>query len=144
MSVFDEWVHKGREFLHEFEKEAGLEVHKDDHKAYRIIKAILHTLRERLTPEESRDFISSLPMVLKALYCDGWDFTKAPDKTIRHKKDFLTRIMSDNSLKEDDIKSLEEAEKYFRAFIKIISKYEGGELVDIASQLPQDIREMFC
>ncbi len=142
MAIFDEWVHKGRAFLHDFEEEAGLEKHTDDRKALRILKAILHTLRERLVPTESKDFMSELPMIFKAIYADWWDFSRAPVK-IRHKQEFLERIMNDPALSNGDINSLEEAEKYFKAFIRLLIKEIGTwEIQDILGQLPEDIREM--
>jgi len=94
MGLFDEWVHKGHEFIGEVAKE--LEV--DEARAFRITKAVLHTLRDRLDPREGKDFAAQLPMVLKAVWCEGWDPTRGPDKSLKRKEAFLKRIAADPGL----------------------------------------------
>jgi len=109
MALFDEWYHKGHQIVHEVMNELNLE---DENKAFRLLKAVLQTLRDRLSVSEGKDFASQLPMVLKAVWCDGWDPTKVPDKSIKHKRDFLERLINHPGLKKSaDISNLEEAEK---------------------------------
>lgn len=44
--------------------------------AARIIRSVLHALRNRLSHQESFQLIAQLPMALKAVYVDGWKIKK--------------------------------------------------------------------
>ena len=142
MALFDEWVQKGHVIVHEVMKELGIE---DEHKAYRILRAVLQTLRDRLPANEGKDFAAQLPMVLKAIWCDGWDPTRVPDKSIKHKQDFLERVMNHPIVKRPaDIGSSEDAEKVSLAVFRVLKRHiTYGEIKDVLSELPEDIREMF-
>ncbi len=141
MALFDEWYHKGHQIVHEVMKELGIE---DEHKAFRLLRAVLQTLRDRLPASEGKDFASQLPMVLKAVWCDGWDPTKVPDKNIKHRQDFLERIMNHPGIKRPaDIKDLEEAERVALAVFRVLKNHISyGEVKDVLGELPEDIREM--
>jgi len=142
MGLFDEWVHKGHSFLHDVMRETGLS---DEHRAFRITKAVLHTLRDRLDPREGKDFAAQLPMVLKAVWCEGWDPTKGLDKGIKRKEDFLRRVMEDPGLvRGRDIANIEEAERFTRGVFKVIKEHvTWGEVEDVIRQLPEEIRELW-
>jgi len=141
MALFDEWYHKGHQIVHEVMKELGIE---DEHKAFRLLKAVLQTLRDRLPASEGKDFAAQLPMVLKAVWCDGWDPTKVPDKTIKHKKDFLERVMNHPALRRPaDISSLEDAERVVKGVFRVLKRHISyGEIKDVLSELPEDIRQL--
>jgi len=67
---FDKYAQTGRDFVKKIATKLGdpddLEV------AGRLLRSTLHVLRDQSTPEESVQFISQLPMFVKALYVDGW------------------------------------------------------------------------
>lgn len=48
--------------------------------AYRVVRAWLHTLRDRLTVEASAHFSAQLPEFLRGVYYDGWDPSRVPLK----------------------------------------------------------------
>jgi uncharacterized protein (DUF2267 family) len=58
-------------------KEFGTE---DRQFAYRVLRAWLHTLRDRLTVEGAAQFGAQLPELLRGVYYDGWDPSRVPDK----------------------------------------------------------------
>ncbi len=142
MALFDEWYHKGHEIVHEVMKELGIE---DEHKAFRLLRAVLQTLRDRLPANEGKDFASQLPMVLKAVWCDGWDPTRVPDKSIKHKQAFLEKVMSHPGIKQPaDISDLDEAERVTTAVFKVLKNHiTYGEVKDVLGELPEDVRELF-
>ncbi len=139
MALFEEWVYKGHEFLHEVMNE--LEV--DEAKAFRITKAVLHALRDRLDPREGKDFAAQLPMVFKAVWCEGWDPTKGPDKNIKKKEDFLKRVVDYPGL-VPNITNMNEAEEVTRAVFRVLKRYvTWGEIEDVIGQLPEEVRELW-
>ncbi len=141
MALFDEWVHKGHEFL----KEVMRELDTDEARAFRITKAVLHTLRDRLDPREGKDFAAQLPMVLKAVWCDGWDPTRGPDKSLKKKESFLRRVLSDPGLVPGvDLKDLNDAESAVRAVFRVLKRHiTPGEIEDVIRQLPEEVRELW-
>jgi uncharacterized protein (DUF2267 family) len=54
-------------------KLVGHKMHRDDkHKAYVALRAVLHVLRDRLTPEEAVHFGAQLPTLIRGFYFEGW------------------------------------------------------------------------
>jgi uncharacterized protein (DUF2267 family) len=64
-----EWISKVAEVLH---------LDKGD--AYKALRAVLLTLRDRLPPEEAVHFGAQLPMLLRGLYYEGWKPLQTPIK----------------------------------------------------------------
>ena len=62
------WLHKVAERLH-FD---------EPHHAYSALRATLHALRDRLTPQSAVHFSAQLPMVVRGLYFEGWEMEKTP------------------------------------------------------------------
>lgn len=59
--------------------------------AYRLLRTILHALRDRLTAHEPAQFGAQLPMLIRGLYYVGWHMRdKAPAE--RTKSVFLGHI----------------------------------------------------
>lgn len=46
--------------------------------AYSALRATLHALRDRLTPESAVHFGAQLPMVVRGLYYEGWRIAGKP------------------------------------------------------------------
>lgn len=91
---FDKYSHKANEILNELSVKLGCPSDKD--KAWRILRSVLHALRNRLTAEESLQLIAQLPMYLKALYVDGWKLRKDNYK-IKHIDEFLDEVYMEST-----------------------------------------------
>ena len=53
---------------------------RDRHYTHRVVRAWMHTLRDRLTVNAAAKFGAQLPELLRGVYYDGWEPTKAPVK----------------------------------------------------------------
>jgi uncharacterized protein (DUF2267 family) len=135
---FENYASEGNEFLNKVASELGAP--EDKEHAFRVINAVFHALRDRITIQESMNMISQLPMVLKALYINGWDITKER-KRYDTKHEFLKEIYNETRTAEIDFGSnpIEEAHAVFRVMRSCISE---GEMQDVKSQLPQEIVEL--
>ena len=84
---FEEYVAEGNRFI----KNVAEELKTDRNHTARIVRAVLHALRDRLPANDSIEFAQGLPMMLKAIWLDQYDISKTP-VIIRHKEDFLDYI----------------------------------------------------
>lgn len=110
--------------------------------ALRVLKAVLHTLRDHVPVSVSLQFISSLPLAIKAVYVDGWKPGRRK-KPLRHKEDFLTAIRRQENpiLAAYDLKDDLHMERMIAAVWETLQLYiSEGEQRDLLSVLPFNTR----
>lgn len=136
---FEKYAVKGNEFIRFVALE--LEVPRD--KAGRIVRAVLHALRDRLTYEESFQLMAQLPMAIKGLYVDGWTY-RTPLLPIRHLDEFLEAIRhADGKLSGYDFGNNKQALRAVQGVFSAMYEYVSpGEMRDILDILPHTIREL--
>ena len=88
LSMFDNTLQKTSGLLDEIMFELGIE---SKRQAYTALRAVLQTLRDRLTPQEALDLGSQLPMLVKGFYYDGWKPFSTPVKMNRN--EFLAALL---------------------------------------------------
>ena len=66
---------------HEWVRDVAREFDTDDYEfAYRVLRAWLHTLRDRLTAEASAHFAAQLPDLIRGVFYAGWNPNAVPEK----------------------------------------------------------------
>ncbi|MCM2301589.1 MAG: DUF2267 domain-containing protein [Flavobacteriaceae bacterium] len=138
---FTKFALEGNKFLKDYTAELNLG--EDTDKAYRILTAILHAFRGMISFQESVQLISQFPMFLKAVYVNRWD-TKQNKTKPKNTEQFiaLVREKCGNTaaidFPDDDI-----SEMYFSVTFISLRKYISfGELEDLKSNLPKDLKWM--
>jgi uncharacterized protein (DUF2267 family) len=139
MSIhFDEYAEKGKSFLKEVANELGTD---DLDRAGRMLRSVLRALRNRLTIEESFHLIGQLPMMLKAIYVDGWKVRMEPGHD-RHIEEFRKEV-----IKEDDLAALKDfnsegtVDEAIKAVIKVLSRHvSAAEIEEVLNALPGALR----
>lgn len=108
-----------------------------------VLRAVLHTLRERITISESFNMMAQLPMFLKAIYVDNWKYREKPIRL--DKEEFLKEVeRHQNQYGEYEFSWEKSTENIVKLVIKELSSYIAkGEFEDIMAQLPEDIETMF-
>jgi uncharacterized protein (DUF2267 family) len=102
--------------------------------ARRATGAVLHALRDRLTPEESEQAVAQLSRPLKLLWWHGEVQGRRPLKM--HRRDFFARVQRDGELASE-----REARRATRAvFGALKEQLSPGEADDILAQLPRDLK----
>ncbi len=135
LEVFNNTMQKTHVWLRDLMAELDWE---DEHKAYLALRAVLHTLRDRLTVEEAVQPAAQLPMLVRGFYYEGWNPTGKPLKE-RHQEDFLARVKG--YFKNDDRVV---PEKVVRAVFKLLAKHVSrGEIEDVAHTLPGELRPLW-
>jgi uncharacterized protein (DUF2267 family) len=138
LDVFDRTLHETNEWLKDLMYEMGWE---DRHLAYKSLRAALHALRDRLTPEEAAHLSAQMPMLVRGLYYEGWKPSDAPEK-IRDKESFLARVKE--KLDGATTAGQMDIEMLTRAVFKLVRhRISEGEVDDIISELPKEIAELW-
>lgn len=130
-SIIQRSVEKAHIWFDEVAEQLGT----DDHRqAYRVLRAYLHALRDRLTVEESAQLAAQLPDLIRGIYYEGWKPSATP---IRYHgfTDFLDRVAADAELDGET-----SASYAVSAAAAVLSRHvSAGELEDVRAQLPNDL-----
>ncbi|WP_372945490.1 DUF2267 domain-containing protein [Muriicola sp.] len=139
---FNKYAKEGNTFLKEYAREMNLG--KDTEKAGRIFSAIMHALRDIITPQESLQLVAQMPMFMKAAYVNGWTLKKEKPK-VKHMEEFVELVRKHDGVAavndfgyEDDL-----AERYIDITFIYLRKYISlGEMEDIRDGLPKNLKSM--
>jgi uncharacterized protein (DUF2267 family) len=134
---FEKYAQKGNEFVHLVADD--LKVPRD--KAGRIIRAVLHALRNRLTLEESFHLLAQMPVALKGVYVDGWNVSQE-FRRMHNLEDFLDEVRKEDHQQAgydfgNNAKAGEAVSAVFRAMERFVSP---GEMEDVIKMLPKDLQ----
>jgi uncharacterized protein (DUF2267 family) len=137
MDPFSKAKQKADEWLSEIAEELSL---RDRAKALLALRAGLHALRDRLTPDEAIHLGAQLPMVIRGLYYEGWTPHETPIR-VRSKEGFL-RLVERPFHPEDT--SLD-PERIARAVLNLLSRHiTEGEIADVKHILPRPIEQLWA
>ena len=133
--LFDQTMQKTYLWISDLMKELHWQ---DRHKAYLALRAVLQTLRDRLTVEEVAQLGAQLPMLVRGFYYEGWNPTGKPVK-VRHQKEFFDHVKTYFKT-EDNIAP----EIVIRAVFRVVSKHvTEGEVDDVKQILPGELRALW-
>lgn len=107
-------------------------------RSYRLMKSVLHALRDWLQVNESADLAAQLPTLVRGVYYDQWRPATTPVKK-RGKADFLARIERDCF--NDPIDGIDKA--VGAVFQLLSAKVTAGEIADVRQALPADLRSLW-
>lgn len=137
---YEQYVQKTRQIVSELAEELGNP--KDEEGAWRVLSAVLHTLRDRLSVDESCNLISQLPMLLKALYVEGWHPARHSEK-IKSVDDFIAAVRQADRLSAGrDFGNDEKARNQLAATFRVLKEHiSSGQLIYVERSLPSELRE---
>src|SRR5690554_5212950 len=69
LAAFDSSLQKTHEWLNQIMEELGTD---SKQKAYLALRAVLHSLRDRLTVDEAAHLGAQLPLIVRGIYYEGW------------------------------------------------------------------------
>lgn len=138
----ENYAAKGNALLNELAVELGIPGNKKA--AARVLRSVLHALRDRITVEESLQLLAQLPMAIKAIYVDGWSL-KNSHKYTRTIDQFLFDVIRNDGIAALDDFSLsrEEATVVVERVFYVLSRHVSrGEFNDIIAVLPAEIKTL--
>jgi uncharacterized protein (DUF2267 family) len=105
--------------------------------ALSVLRAVLHQLRDRLTPDEAVDLAAQLPLIVRGVYFEGWRPGRTPEK-VRTKQEFLDGVKA--KLRPHSIP----AEPAVRDVLALLAHHcDPGEIGDVIAQLPVELKELW-
>jgi len=110
----------------------------DKARAYRLLKSVLHALRDSLQVNEVADLGAQLPGLLRGAYYEHWRPAATPVKN-RSMDDFLARVNAD--FKRDPLPNA--AQAVMAVFSLLTTKITEGEIEDVRRSLPEHVRNIW-
>jgi uncharacterized protein (DUF2267 family) len=138
-TAFNRFATQGNHFVTQLADELGMPENKTH--TIRILRAVLHGIRSRITPASSMHLIYHLPMAVKAIYVDGWDIDN-PQKPPFDYDVFLQEIYSTRGEYTAKIFTQKsEVEESIHAIFRILKRnLSDGEYTDMMSYMPIALR----
>ena len=137
ISAFESTIHKTNTWLRDIRQEMNWK-DSEHERSYRALRVVLHALRDRLSVEEASDLSAQLPLLVRGIFFEGWNPTKASVHE-RKLEEFLAHVEAAFS---DDI--LAEPEQVARAVLRVLRKHvTEGEIDDIRQSFPKQLRSLW-
>lgn len=131
--LFDKALSKTRQWLKDIEQELGMT---NPNEAYRALRAVLHTMRDRLPVKECAEFSAQLPIMIIGLYYSGWTPVGKPEK-LRSMDEFLEKVREQLPQGTDPL-------RVTRGIIRVLERHvTPGELKDVRRNFPEKLREVW-
>jgi len=134
VTVLDHTVQDTNAWLKSVEEELELD---NRQQAYNALRAVLHTLRDRVPPEVAVKMGAQLPMLVRGLYYEGWHPATTPTKE-RHIEEFAQHVLSELP-RQFPVDATEVARGVFEV---LWEKLDPGEFEKVMNHLPASLRAM--
>ena len=109
----------------------------NEQSAFRLLKAVLHTLRDWLSPEEMADLSAQLPTLIRGIYFEGWN--PAEPAWERKKSDFVICVRNSFGY-EPEI----DTDKAIAAVFKLLDRHiSHGEIVQVRNSMKKSLRQLW-
>jgi uncharacterized protein (DUF2267 family) len=134
VDIIDGSVEKAHIWINDVAEELGIE---DSHRAYRVLRAFLHALRDHLSVDEAAQLAAQLPIFVRGVFYEGWDPSGTPDRA-REIDSFLAKIAGEAGLAGET-----EASFAATAASRVLRHHvSAGEGDSVLHALPQHLREL--
>lgn len=108
------------------------------HHAYSALRAVLHALRDRLTPDSAVHLGAQLPLLIRGIYYEGWHLAGKPTSD-RNVQDF-----ADHIAKQLPPKFPMDPLTASKGVLAVLSeKLDPGESAKVIDSLPLSIRNLW-
>lgn len=132
--IIHQSVEKANVWLREISEELGVD---DRQYAYSAMRAVLQTLRDRLTVDVAAKLAAQLPTLIRGIYYEDWDPSRTP-LPIREVDDFLDRVAHAGRMAGET-----EASLAVSAVARVLrSHVSEGEIDGVLAVLPEKFRAL--
>lgn len=134
LKILDENVQTTNKWVKEVDELAGFD---NRQRAYRLLRAVLHVIRDNLLLAEVAQLGAQLPTFIRGVYYEAWDPSVNPAK-LRNREDVIARLQQNFSTDP-----LEDPERAFAAVFRVLEAHvSAGEMEHVRASFTRDVREM--
>ena len=134
-TIIERSVEKTHIWLKELADELG---GKDRRYAYRALRSVLHTLRDRLPVEVAAKLAAQLPTLIRGIYYEDWEPSRTP-LPMRDVEAFLEAVAA-----EGHMAGATEASLAVQAVTRTLRRHvSAGEIEEVLAVLPASLRALF-
>lgn len=135
LKIIDEAVQSANLWVNELDGRVGWD---DKARAWRLLRAALHAIRDHLSPDEAAQLGAQLPTLIRGLYYEGWKPAKTPVKE-RSRAGFVDRVQAQLASEP-----MADAEIAIRAVFWLLDRHVSeGEMTDVRGTFKAEIRAIF-
>ncbi|WP_148863832.1 DUF2267 domain-containing protein [Marinobacter fonticola] len=110
----------------------------DEDDAWRRLRAVLQTIRDRVTIDEAAHFAAQLPILARGLFYEDWRPSESPQKW-RDRGEYLEAI---NAKISND--GAADPEETLRAVLKVIERHiDAGEVEKVKEMHPKEMWDLW-
>ena len=122
--------------------ELAADLNWNEHRAYGLLRTVLHTMRDWLSLEEAADLSAQLPLLVRGIYFEGWNPSiSAVSKRSKH--DFilsLTKSLGHDAEVDTDV----EIDKAITAVFGLLDRHiSHGEIVQVRNSMKKSLRQLW-
>ena len=136
LKIIDESVQQANSWINEVNDRTGWD---NKQRAYRLLRAVLHAVRDHLGPGEAAQLAAQMPVIIRGIYYDGWNPSKTPVKE-RSKAGFLAQV--EPAFRTDPLGDAEAA--VAAVFDVLDNRISEGEMQHVRASFSRHIRELFA
>ncbi|MES2572387.1 MAG: DUF2267 domain-containing protein [Verrucomicrobiota bacterium] len=133
LEVLDSTIQKTHEWINDI-SEIG---HLDRSTSFKALRAVLHTLRDRLPVHEAAHFSAQLPMLIRGLFFDGWQPSAVP---VKLSKEQFFGAVEQSIVGPQSIDAI----RVTRAVFSVINHHvSSGTVEKVRSVLPRELHALW-
>lgn len=112
----------------------------NEQQGYSHLRAVLHSLRDRLTVEEAVHLAAQMPMLMRGFYYEGWRPSLAPndERDIGEFMDSIRESLNDQFTPDDDLEQSATA-----VFSLLTARLPEGQIRHVRNQLPEALQKLW-
>jgi uncharacterized protein (DUF2267 family) len=132
VSHLDYSIDKANVWLGEIAKEFGTD---DRRLAYRVLRAWLHALRDRLPSTVAAHFAAQMPELLRGVFYEGWNPSRVPIKY--DQEEYVRRFARDANVHDSEVSQAS-------SLVARVARRHmtEGVLEEVLHALPADMRQI--
>ena len=135
LKLIDDAVQTSNVWINEIDQRIGWQ---DKQRSYRVLRAVLHAIRNHLTVDEATDLGAQLPTLIRGIYYEGWNSGKNPVR-MRHAEEFVAAVQSAYGAEP-----IRDADLAIRAVVDLLDSHiTAGEMKDVREAFTREIRVLF-
>jgi uncharacterized protein (DUF2267 family) len=137
---FEKYASDGHRFINHVADELDVSLNM----AARITRAVLHAVRDRISPDDAIEFAQGLPMALKGIYIDRYDLSETPVR-IRNRAEFLDYVREkDRQNAAVDFPSQASVIDAIRAVFRVLEDtVDPGQVRHIKKMFNKELQPLF-